>query len=73
MIILKVTKNQGFTFSLDDTFFEKPKGGAGGRGVNLTPSRFRVKQPISEPSEDQMELVLSVAILIKKLKTYLHG
>ena len=68
MIILKVTKNQGFTFSLDDTFFEKPKG-----GVNLTPSRFRVKQPISEPSEDQMELVLSVAILIKKLKTYLHG
>ena len=71
MIILKVTKNHGFTFSLDDTFFEKPKGGGG--GVNLTPSRFRVKQPISEPSEDQMELVLSVAILIKKLKTYLHG
>ena len=29
-IILKVTKNQGFTLSLADTFFEKPQG-----GVNL--------------------------------------
>ena len=40
-IILKVTKNQGFTLSLEDTFFEKPIG----RGVvKLTPlsSRFRV-------------------------------
>ena len=27
MIILKVTINQGFTFSLEDTFFEKPLGG----------------------------------------------
>ena len=26
-IILKVTKNQGFTLSLEDTFFEKPGGG----------------------------------------------
>ena len=25
-IILKVTKNQGFTFSLEDTFFENPHG-----------------------------------------------
>ena len=33
-IILKVTKNQGFTLSLEDTFFEKPKGGG---GVKLTP------------------------------------
>ena len=40
-IILKVTKNQGFTLSLEDTFFEKPIG----RGVvKLTSlsSRFRV-------------------------------
>ena len=28
MIILKVTKNQGFTFSLEDTVFEKPQGGS---------------------------------------------
>ena len=28
-IILKVTKNQGFTLSLEDTFFEKPQGGGG--------------------------------------------
>ena len=25
MIILKVTKNQGFTIPLQDTFFEKPE------------------------------------------------
>ena len=25
-IILKVTKNEGFTLSLEDTFFEKPQG-----------------------------------------------
>ena len=47
MIILKVTKNQGFTLSLEDTFFKKPHG-----GVKLTPHpppprpflrRFRLK------------------------------
>ena len=26
MIILKVTKNQDFTLSLEDTLFEKPQG-----------------------------------------------
>ena len=26
MIILNVTKNQGLTLSLEDTFFEKPQG-----------------------------------------------
>ena len=29
MIILKVTKNHGFTVSIEDTFFEKPQGGQG--------------------------------------------
>ena len=29
MIILKVTKKQGFTLSLEDTFLEKPQGGGG--------------------------------------------
>ena len=34
MIILKVTKNQGFTLSLEDTVFEKSEGGGreGGGG-----------------------------------------
>ena len=32
-IILRVTKNQGFTLSLEEKFFEKPQG-----GVKLTPS-----------------------------------
>ena len=27
-IILKVTKKQGFTLSLEDTFFEEPEGGS---------------------------------------------
>ena len=27
MIILKVTKHQGFTLPLEDTSFEKPQGG----------------------------------------------
>ena len=31
-IILKVTKNQGFSLSLEDSFFEKPQ-----EGVKLTP------------------------------------
>ena len=36
MIILKVTKNQGFTLPLEDTFFEKPHR-AGGGGLTTTP------------------------------------
>ena len=31
MIILKVTKNQGLTLSLENTFLEKPQGGEGGQ------------------------------------------
>ena len=42
MIILKVTKKQGFTLSLEDTFFEKPQEG----GQIDRPSRFRVKKYI---------------------------
>ena len=34
-IMLKVTKNQGFTLSLEDTFFEKSQG----EGVKLTPTQ----------------------------------
>ena len=35
IITLKVTKKQGFTLSLEDTFLEKP-----GRGVKLTTPLF---------------------------------
>ena len=34
MIILKATKNQGFTLSLEDTFLEKAQG-----GVKLPPPK----------------------------------
>ena len=37
VIILKVAKNQGFTLSLEDTFFEKPQRGER-RGFKLTPA-----------------------------------
>ena len=37
-IILRVTKKQGFTLSLEDAFFEKLQG-----VLNWLPSRFRVK------------------------------
>ena len=39
-IILKVTKNQGFPLSLEDTFFKNPQRGRRGGGVKLTPSAF---------------------------------
>ena len=38
-IILKVTKNQGFTLSLEDAIFEKPQGG-GGRSIWPPPQPF---------------------------------
>ena len=41
MIILKITKRQGFTLSLEDNVFEKPQGGV---GVKLSPP------PSSRPS-----------------------
>ena len=42
-IILKVTKSQGFTLSLEDTFFEKPQRvGGGSNWLSPPPSRFRV-------------------------------
>ena len=45
-ITLKVTKEQGFTLSLEDAFFEKLQGRGGGGGQIEPPPpshRFRVK------------------------------
>ena len=50
-IILKVTKHQGFSLSLEDTLFEKPQG-----GVKLTPPPPAILElnldviPVSEPT-----------------------
>ena len=38
MVILKVRKNQPFSLSLEDTFFEKPEGEKGGGGLNWPPA-----------------------------------
>ena len=40
MIVLKVTRKQGFTISLEDTFFEKSQGRGGGGGQIEHPSSF---------------------------------
>ena len=42
MIILKVTRKQGFTLSLEDTFSEKPQE----EGQIDRPTRFKVKNYI---------------------------
>ena len=56
-IILKVTKNQGFTLSLDDTIFEKPQGEEEGGGVKLIPpSRFRVNTFCFQNNIDFLDL-----------------
>ena len=39
ILILKVTKKQGFTLSLEDTLLEKPQAG----GSNWPPSLFKIK------------------------------
>ena len=43
IIILKITKEQVFTLSLEDIFLEKPQGGSS----DWPPSLFRVKQNIT--------------------------
>ena len=44
IIILKVTRKQGFTLSLEDTVLEKPQGWGGGQIDS--PSRLRVNKPM---------------------------
>ena len=61
MIISKVTKKQGFTLSLENTFLEKPWG-----GVKLTfLSRLMVKLVAS--SKDIGKHHQSIPILMKEL------
>ena len=60
MIILKVTKNQGFTLSLKDTFFEKPQGR---RGQIDPPSRFRVNIKIKYTTWNKI-CVIDVSVYI---------
>ena len=43
-IILKVTKNQGFSLTLEDTLLEKPQGGR----VILTPPAVLELRPVSK-------------------------
>ena len=61
MIILKVTEDQGFTLSLEDTFFENPQGVE----VKLTPPaglglKDIIKQNITGNYEIIQKIVSSV-------------
>ena len=46
MIIKKVTKNQGFTLSLEDTFFEKPQWGRQIVPPPSPPAIFGLRKPM---------------------------
>ena len=46
MIILKVTKSQGFTLSLEYAFLKKPQEGGGGAEIDPYPSISKVRQSI---------------------------
>ena len=45
-IILRVTKNQGFTLSLKDTFFEKPQAGGGDQFDPPSSRHIRLKDRV---------------------------
>ena len=63
-IILKVTKNQGFTFSLKDTFFEKPQGGG----------QFDPSPPaISELNQLNLLYLFTQIIIVWKIKGICAG
>ena len=55
IIILKVTKNQGFTLSLEDTFFKKPQG----EGNQIDP------HSTSAPPSVVLRLIIKKAISIR--------
>ena len=59
-MILKVTKNQSFTFSLEDAFFEKPQG-----GFKMAPplSRFRVNLAILCCFDQRYFSVIKISLL----------
>ena len=59
-IILKVTKKQGFTLSLEDTFFEKPQGGG---QIDTPPSRFRVKGLKNNGISLQMANIFNLSVV----------
>ena len=70
MIILKVTKDQGFTLSLEDTFFEKLQG----VGVKLTPPAVleltdKIKQSITGNYEITQKIVSFVLYPRRKPNT----
>ena len=58
MIILKVTKSQGFNLSLEDTFLEKPKE---------TPSLLRVKRKIYMKIAHTLLLVIITTMCVPKV------
>ena len=56
-VILKVTKKQGFTLSLEDTFLEKPQGGD---QIEPPPSHLSVNTSQQTSSQRQQKKALKV-------------
>ena len=64
MIILKVTKNQDFTLSLENKFFEKIQ-----RGIKLPTSRFMVKKkyPLNKVNYRPVSVLPSISKIVENL------
>ena len=72
-IILKVTKKQGFTLSLGDTFSKKPQdGGEGGEGVQLPPSPSAILELKLSPRAMADTATLFGQILIIRVRLQYH-
>ena len=52
MIILKVTKKQGFTLSLENTLLEKQQEGGGGGPPQIDPSQLFKGKPLPLTDND---------------------
>ena len=70
MIILKVTKNQGFTLCLEDTIFEKPHGGCYTVAItnNHAPLQLREKKSLVniKKAENIMTIIVESIFSLKR-------
>ena len=66
-IILKVTKNQGSTLSIEDTFFKKPKGEGGAVNLTPSPSPLPARLGLRDHNENKAFTALFCAIPTKNL------
>ena len=71
-IILKVTKNQGFSLSLENMLFEKPQWGWGGGGGKFTPRSCSSVKECATTSEKLLTTASERKNVKLLLKNYAH-